>query len=174
MSELKWYVARVKSCQERKIAESLAAQGLATYVPVQKVKRKWSDRVKIVDKLVLPGLVFIRCDEVTRMKKTFDMVYGICYFLMDRTSDERRALVVPDRQMVDFMRVVSARNGEEDELEFVEFEIAPGDMVRVIRGPLDGMECECAEVQNTHKLIIRLGMLGSALITIDAKDVIRI
>ena len=48
-----WFVAYVRSCQERRVADLLAAQGIETYVPVQKERHKWSDRVKIVDHIPL-------------------------------------------------------------------------------------------------------------------------
>jgi len=173
MSDLHWYVACVRSCQERKVAERLASKGIETYVPVQKVKRQWSDRVKIIDRLVLPGMVFVRCTEDVRAS-VFNVVYGISFFLMDRTSaEEHRALSVPERQMEDFMKVVRAMNGDGD-LEVVTNDIVQGDIVRVIRGPLTGMVCECAEVQSRHRLVIRLGMLGSVLVTVEAADVVRV
>jgi len=171
MPDLHWYVAYVRSCQERKIAERLAAQGIEVYVPVQKVKRRWSDRVKIVDRLLLPGLVFIRCTEEIRAT-VFKLTYGISYFLMDKTSKERKFLTVPESQMEDFMRVVRALNGE-DEISMVDYNVEPGDVVRVIRGPLTGFVCECVEVQNKHKLIIRLGMVGSALVSVEISDIVK-
>jgi len=172
MSPHKWYVACVRSCQERKVAERLSVSGFEVYVPIQKVRRRWSDRVKMVDKLLLSGMVFIRCSEENR-KSVFDITYGVTFFLMDKTSSkEHTPLVVPDVQMGDFMRVVRALNGE-DEISVVTSQVAPGDMVRVVRGPLTGMVCECAEVQNRHHLVIRLGILGSALVTVDAGDVVK-
>jgi len=171
VADLHWYVAYVRSCQERKIAERLGAQGFEVYVPVQKVKRKWSDRIKLVDKLVLPGLVFIHCSEEARAS-LFGLTYGISYFLMDRTSDERKVLTVPEKQMEDFIRVVKALNGE-DEISVVDYRVEPGDMVRVIRGPLTGFVCECVEVQNRHKLIIRLGMVGAALVSVEISDIVK-
>jgi len=171
MNNLNWYVAYVRSCQERKIAERLAAQGIEVYVPVQKVKRKWSDRIKIIDKLVIPGLVFVHCDSKTR-ETVFNYTSGFCYFLMDRTSPTKKPMTVPEKQMTDFMRVVSVLNGE-DELSLVNYTIAPGDTVRVLRGPLTGFVCECVQVQNKHNLIIRLGLLGSALVQVDISDVVK-
>lgn len=172
MSDLHWYVACVRSCQERKVAERLAVRGIATYVPVQKVKRQWSDRVKIVDRLIIPGMVFVRCSENVR-ESVFHLTYGISFFLMDRaSSEEHKALSVPEKQMEDFMRVVRALNGEDD-LSVVTIDVAPGDMVRVIKGPLTGMICECAEIQNRHHLVIRLGMLGALLVKVNAADVVK-
>ncbi len=170
MGEVKWFVAFVRSCQERKIAERLGEQGVEVYVPVQKVERKWSDRIKVVDKLIFPRMIFIHCDEKTR-GKTFDMVYGITSYMMDSTSGVRTILTVPERQMTDFRRVVAAMNGED--LEFVDYHIDKGDTVRIIRGPLKDFTCECVEVQNKHKIVIRLGMLGSLLATVSVSDVIK-
>lgn len=171
MADLHWYVAYVRSCQELKIAERLGAKGIEVYVPVQKVKRKWSDRVKLVDRLVLPGLVFIHCTEEVRVT-VFGLTYGICYFLMDKTNDEPKVLTVQEKQMEDFIRVVRALNGE-DEISVVDYRVEPGDMVRVIRGPLAGFICECVEVQNRHKLIIRLGMVGAALVSVEISDIVK-
>lgn len=171
MAEIFWFAAYVRSCQERKVAQSLASKGIETYVPVQKVKRQWSDRVKQIDKILLPGIVFVHCDKTVR-PTVFNMAGGICGFLSDRTDPNHRALVVPDRQMKDFIRVVNAMNGEE-ELEVLGCDIAAGDMVRVIRGPLSGFVCECVQVRSRRKLIVRLGLLGSVAVSVDARDIVR-
>lgn len=51
-----WLVLYVKSCMERKTAQRLAAMGIESYVPVQTVTRRYSDRLKKVEQLVLPWL----------------------------------------------------------------------------------------------------------------------
>ena len=63
---LYWFVAYVRSCQERRVADLLAAQGFEAYVPIQKERHKWSDRFKIVDRLVLPRMVFIHTTKALR------------------------------------------------------------------------------------------------------------
>jgi len=171
ISGFKWYVAFVRSCQERKVAGQLNANGIETFVPVQKVRRQWSDRVKMIDRPVLPGMVFVRCSEELRAS-TFGMTEGLTRYMMDITREAREPLVVPDRQIADFMHVLRVINGEA-ELSVVNGDIAEGDMVRVVRGPLIGFVCECVEVMNKHNLIIRLGLLGSLLVTVDASDVIK-
>lgn len=164
-----WFVAHTRSCQERKIAERLTRKGVEVFVPIQKVKRQWSDRVKMVDKMVLPGFIFICCSEKERAA-LFDGTYGLCSFLMDRTCTERRVLTIPEKQMMDFIHVVRSLNGEND-ISIVDLHFAKGDMVKVVNGPLTGFVCECVEVQNRSKLIIRLGPVGSVLVEVLASDV---
>ena len=47
--KLCWYVGYTRSCQEKSVAKSLAALDVEYYLPIQKVRRKWSDRIKIID-----------------------------------------------------------------------------------------------------------------------------
>jgi len=169
---LHWYVAYVRSCQERKVVEHLAVQGIMAYVPIQKEMRQWSDRVKEVDKLIIPHMVFVHCNEKIRLE-TLKTVYGITAYMMDRSSTDRRALVVPDEQMEIFMRVVESLSGE-SQVEVVTSSIAKGDVVRVVRGPLNGFVGECVELKGKHNLVIHVGSLGSLLVAISTSDVLRV
>ena len=56
--KLNWYVAYVKSCSEFKVAEFLEKFGYEYYLPVKREVHQWSDRKKIVRKLVLPRMIF--------------------------------------------------------------------------------------------------------------------
>jgi len=165
-----WYVGYTRSCQEKKTAEALSRMGLECYIPIQKVRRKWSDRIKVVDHLVLPRTFFVRCTE-SRRRTLASEVYGIVCFMMDRGSAERKALIVPDGQMADFRFVVDGLNGEAP-LEIVTEPIREGDMVKFVNGPLTGFVCECTEVRGKKSIIVRLGLLGSAVTEIDVNDIV--
>lgn len=169
--DFRWYVALVRSCQGRKVAGQLNAKGIETFVPVQKVRSQWSDRVKVIYRSVLPGMIFIRCSEELRVS-TFGMTDGLTRYMMDFARKDRKPLVVPDKQIADFIHVLRVIN-DEAEVSVVNVDIAEGDMVRVVRGPLEGFVSECVEVKDRHHLIIRLGLLGSLLVTVDSSDVIK-
>ena len=74
----KWYVLTTKSRQEKKVAETLKNAGFTVYCPLQNVKRKWSDRIKIVEELLFRGYVFIHIDDNIR-DEIFDIVTSIQY-----------------------------------------------------------------------------------------------
>ena len=59
-SSLPWLVVYTKPRQEKKLAERLATQGYEVYCPTRKVRRQWSDRVKVVEEALFTSHLFIR------------------------------------------------------------------------------------------------------------------
>ena len=57
---ISWFVLRVNTRHENKVAELLERQDFKIYNPTIKVKRKWSDRIKTIDLPAIPGIIFIR------------------------------------------------------------------------------------------------------------------
>lgn len=55
-----WFVLRVKTKHENKVAKLLERQNFKVYNPTIKVNRKWSDRIKTINIPAIPGIVFIR------------------------------------------------------------------------------------------------------------------
>ena len=160
-----WYVARVRSCQEKNVAASLASKAVEHYLPTQRVVRKWSDRRKVVDALVLPRFVFIRCTPRERLE-VLASEPRICGFL----SASGEPCVVRDSEMESFMRMVEHGSG----VRVSDAPLAPGDRVRVLEGPLAGLECELVSVGGGRCLAVRLGLLGTATMDLDIQTVEKI
>ncbi len=53
-----WFALRVRPKHERTVATHLARLGLREYVPLHRVRRRWSDRVKELDAPLFPGYIF--------------------------------------------------------------------------------------------------------------------
>lgn len=53
-----WFALRVRPKHERTVATHLARLGLDEYVPLHRVRRRWSDRIKELDAPLFPGYVF--------------------------------------------------------------------------------------------------------------------
>ena len=175
----RWYVALVKSCQEKKSSEALARLGVEHYLPVRKVVRKWSDRMKTVEMLLLPRMIFVRVDDDLRRRELLSDVFGLYAYMT--VPGESRPLVVPDNQLEEFRgfvdRMNSSGGGSAPDIEVTSRIYAPGDRVRVVDGPLNGFEAECVDVvgrAGRKALIVRLGILGTASVEVDASDVEKI
>lgn len=53
-----WYAVRVKPRFERVVCQNLAAKGFVSFLPTYKERRRWSDRVRLVELPLFPGYVF--------------------------------------------------------------------------------------------------------------------
>lgn len=55
-----WYALTVKPQRKKAAAKALTHKRLEQYLPVYKARRRWSDRVKLVELPLFPGYVFCR------------------------------------------------------------------------------------------------------------------
>lgn len=67
-----WFVLYTKSRNEKLVAERLHARGIDVYCPLIKVKRRWSDRVKLVEQPLFPSYCFVCLNEQDRA-----LVFGV-------------------------------------------------------------------------------------------------
>ncbi len=163
LPEQHWYVACVRSCQEKKVSESLFRLGFQHYLPIRREVHRWSDRRKVVDCLVVPRYIFIHCADSDRAS-ILAADQRISRFLFA----DGKASVVRDSEMEAFMRMVESGGGR---LSVSAGPLAPGDRVRVMSGPLIGLECELVSVGSGRCLAVRLGALGTATMDLDIETV---
>ena len=136
--------------------------GYECYVPIKAEIHDWSDRKKLVERVLIPHHVFVRCTEAERMK-SFEAAPGrLRGYLNER--EPRRPSVVPDREMENFRRMVDYGQSE---ISITQERFRAGDHVRVTEGPLKDMECELVSVGAKRCIIIRLGQIGAVKMEIN-------
>lgn len=175
VSEAKWFVAIVNSRHEKSVADKLNTTGIETYVATQKEMRVWANgRRKIVDRVVVPSMVFVKCTEKER-RQIVNLPY-INRFLVNRSADSGRlnkpVAVIGDAEIQKLKFML----GQSDTpVEFAPTEFRVNDTVRVIRGNLRGLEGEIrANSDGTHTLLVSLSLLGGATVHICPRDVEKI
>lgn len=62
----KWLAVYTRPRWEKKVNQLLAEKGLESYCPLNKVRRKWSDRVKTVEEPLFKSYVFVKVTDVDR------------------------------------------------------------------------------------------------------------
>ena len=67
MNSFSWYALQIRSRWEATTAGLLRRKGLETLLPTYMAKRKWSDRLKVVESPIFPGYVFCRFDVHNRL-----------------------------------------------------------------------------------------------------------
>ena len=148
-NELHWYVAN--TCrQEKKIKQRLDSMGIENFIPFQQIARKIHGVDKLIEVPVIPNLVFIHTTLKTCMSLIQEYAFDMRY-LRDRETGN--CLIVPDKQMHDFMFLLDFSPSG---VEVLNKNLKRGDRVRVIKGPLQGLEGELVRLMGHKRVVIRL------------------
>lgn len=143
----RWFVARTRHGSEIGVRDRLAALGVEHFVPTIP-SRGW--RGRRIEKPVINCLLFIRATQAEALSLIHERGLKADY-LFDRAT--RRLMVVPDKAMDDFRRVLDLST---DEGGLVDRPLEPGARVRVAKGPLQGVEGQILDVQGRHYVVVSL------------------
>ncbi len=161
--EYHWHAVYVKSRSEKKAESELQLKGIETFLPLQRKLRQWSDRKKWVEMPLISGYIFVRI-----CRKEYDSVlqsnYAVSYVRFEGT-----AAIIPDNQIENLKVMLSQDNLE---IEVTQQNLAPGQLVDVIAGPLIGLRGKLVFIKGKSKVAVSLDQLGySALVEISAGDI---
>lgn len=145
-----WYVARTRHGSELCVRNRLESLGVENFVPTR--KRRACRGKGMVEEPLLTCLVFLK----TTKSAALDLIHfqGVkADYLFDCATHQ--LMVVPDKQMADFQRVLDASL---EEGGLVDAPLQVGEWVRVTRGALKGVEGRVLELQG--KLYVVVGLLN--------------
>lgn len=162
-----WHAVFTASRAEKKVRDRLSEKKVECFLPVQTVVRQWTYRKSQVVVPVIAGMIFVR---VTRQEQvTVLQTKGVVSFLRLRGGVE--PAIIPDRQLEMFRFLLDF---SEEAVEMINEDIEVGDLIQVVKGPLKGMEGELVKFKGETKVVIRIDMLGCALVNIPASFVQRL
>jgi transcription antitermination factor NusG len=153
---LKWYAIYTKPRWEKKVNSLLLQKDIEVYCPLNKVKRKWSDRIKTIEEPLFKSYVFVKINDEERA--SVRMTNGVVNFVYWNG----KPAVIKEKEIQTIKRFLD----EYENVQAVKMELAAGDRVQVIAGPMMDKEGKILEVKNkTAKLCIdSLGYLLIAYI----------
>ena len=155
-----WFAARVKHCQEFAVRNALQKFGIECYIPTRPVIRELRNRRMQVEVPVIRNLIFVHAAKAEACAAA--NYYGIpLYYVRDLHT--RSMLVVPDKQMEDFMLVMRVM---QQQVAIGECPLAVGCKVLVVKGELCGVEGELVGEGNRTHVRIRIPQILSATVRI--------
>ncbi len=155
-----WFVARTRKDQELTIRNALRKSEIKNFLPTQTVIRELKYRKKRIEVPIIRNLIFIYATKDKAMEIPNE--YGIQVFYI-RDYITHRTLIVPDKQMKDFMFVMDVSS---DKITFDDNELKPGVKVQIIKGNLCGVEGEFAARANKTYVMIRIPQVLSVNIQV--------
>ena len=157
-----WVALVVKPRAERKVQSGLLRAGLETFVPWHGVRRRWSDRVKVLDENLFPGYVFCRSTFAQRFQVMQQP--GVEWVV----SFNHAPALIPDDQIAALQRAVTSG-----------LPLGPwpflkaGQRVRIERGVLAGIEGTLARESDAWRIVVSVETLQRSIAVQVDRDMIR-
>lgn len=163
--ERKWYAVYTRSRHEKVAAEELWSKQIECFLPLHERVSKWKDRRKTVQFPLFPGYLFVR---VSVLERRLDIlrVPSVVRIIGFQGMPEP----IPDEQI----QAVKSLVFNQMELDPYPY-ITEGDRVRIVRGPLRGLEGLLLEKKNRYTFVLSIDLIQqSVACEIDAADVEKI
>ena len=158
-SEAKWYVVHTYSGYENKVATDLEKMVenrkmqdliLDIKIPTETVTEVKEDKVREVERKIFPGYVLIK------MIVTDDSWYVV------RNTRGVTGFVGPASEPVPLSEAEVAALGVEKRVVEVSYKV--GDLVKIISGPLKGMEGSVISIDEENNVVsVKISMLGQEI-----------
>jgi transcription antitermination factor NusG len=152
-SRLKWYAVYTKPRWEKKVYALFVEKGMEAYCPLNKVRKQWSDRMKIVEEPLFKSYVFVRVtsEEQTQVR----MVSGVVNFVYH----ERKPAVIRDSEI----KVIRKFLNEYDHVFAEPMDLQSDMRVKIQRGVFMDKEAKILEVQG-NKIKVNIESIGYSLV----------
>jgi len=165
-----WFAMRVTYRREMKVKAEMDGLGIRTFVPMRRIMKHGS-RMENATEPAIHNLIFIFAEEekVQTLKKSRPELQ----YMMRSMDGRTEKIIVPQRQMDDFMKVCTA---SPDFVEIVPAEgirLRPGQEVLVVSGPLRGVRgyFQRIEGHRARRLVVSIPGACTATVQVNAEEV---
>lgn len=123
----------------------LLEKNIESYCPLNKVRRKWSDRIKTIEEPLFKSYVFVKIAEQDRTRVR--MTNGVVNFVYW----DGKPAIIKEKEI----QIIKRFLDEYENVELVKMDFEPEERVRVTAGPMMDHEGRVLEIKNkTVKLCI--------------------
>ena len=155
--ELNWHAVHTRSRHEKQVNRDLTGQDIEAFLPLVRVPSTRRDRRAEYDKPLFPGYLFVQIEQDQAWEVL--MTRGVARILGPRRQEYS---VVPEQQ------IESIRTLVESKLRLDPFPaLKVGQMVRITRGPLRGVEGRLIERRGALRIVVAVDLLGQAVSAVE-------
>lgn len=162
-----WYAVHTRSRHEFQVFERLKLKDVEAFLPTVERLRKWKDRKKLIAFPLFPGYLFVRITKDSQSMLNVLKVKSVVRILCTLPGEPAH---IPDEQIVCLQKLIENK-GALDPYPYLN----EGQRVRIIKGPLYGIEGILVEKLDKHLLVLSVDVLRQGVaLTINASDVDKI
>lgn len=158
---LQWFAARTRKGQELAVREALDKLDVENFLPTKIETRQLKYRKKRVEIPLIRNLIFIHATK--QQACDIPNLYGVKLFYII-SLETRKMLVVPDKQMRDFIFLTSLAPDGLSISEEQQF--AVGTKVQVMKGSLAGIEGMLTTIENSTYVTLAIKGILTATVKV--------
>ncbi len=133
----KWLAVYTRPRWEKKVNQLLTEKGLECYCPLNKIRRKWSDRVKIVEEPLFKSYVFVKVndDDRTAVRMTNGAINFVYW--------DGKPAIIKEKEIIAIKRFLN----EYENVEALPIDLKVNQRVRVTNGTLMDQEGKVLDIR---------------------------
>ena len=147
-----WYALYTRPRHEKQVQQQLTNQRIKVYLPTQKIRRRWSDRYKIVEEPLFKNYLFVR-SESEHYRKALSP-YGAVSFV----TFEGEPSIIPDEEL-EALKILVTSEIPNNPYPYLK----TGRKIRVKYGPLEGCEGVLVRKRGLSRLVVTVHMLQRSI-----------
>ena len=149
----KWYAIYTRPRWEKKVNLLLKEKGVESYCPLNKIKRRWSDRLKTIEEPLFKSYVFVKVGDGE--KTAVRMTTGVINFVYWN----KKPAIVKEKEI----QIIKRFLDEYENIEVYPTELKLNDRVRITSGSLMDHEGKVLDVR--HRVVkVAIDSLGYVLV----------
>ena len=149
-----WYALYTRPRHEKQVFQELSSKGIEAFLPTYKVRRRWSDRYKVVEEPLFKNYLFVKVKDFNRGYYDTLRLYGAVAFVMF----DGKPAQIPACEIEAIRRLV------ESELPYDPHPyLKVGRKVRVRSGPLEGCEGILMRKKGLARLVLNVNLLQQSV-----------
>ena len=149
----KWLAIYTRPRWEKKVNQLLTEKGLESYCPLNKVRRKWSDRIKVVEEPLFKSYVFVKVTDEDR--SAVRITAGAINFVYW----QGKPAVIKEKEIIAIKRFLN----EYENVEVQVLELKVDQRVRITNGTLMDHEGKVLDVRR-KTVKVAIDSLGYILV----------
>src|SRR3954462_7485695 len=126
----RWYAIYTRPRWEKKVNTLLSEKKIESYCPLNKVRRKWSDRIKTIEEPLFKSYVFVRIEDSDRTNVR--MTGGVVNFVYW----DGKPAVIREKEIQTIRRFMN----EHENVELMRMDLSRDERVRISSGPMMDQE----------------------------------
>jgi transcription antitermination factor NusG len=150
--DARWYALYLRSRYEKKVHTELQKKKVETFLPLIEEMHTWSDRKKKIQEPLFRGYIFIKSD--LQNKSSILITDGVVRFV----GLNNKPSSIPDLQIDWLRRIVN----ESIEMRLERY-LSIGERVRVVAGPLIGVEGIVTRLQGVSRVVVSIAAIEQSV-----------